>query len=178
RRVLRRCLRKDAAGRFHDIADARIDLEDARADDQPVARATQTTAAWRRTIWPLAAAALALAATLIGARSAPPRGAGGAPAVTRLEPALPGGGERGGGAAPGVACAPDGRRIFYIGRLAGNRHIYLRSLDRFDSTALSGTDQAQSLFFSPDGSSLAFITADRPPKARLLSARLGPGLAH
>ena len=55
RRVLQRCLRKEPSERLHDIADVRIEIEDAmEATEEPVAR--QPLAWWQRPAGALIAA--------------------------------------------------------------------------------------------------------------------------
>ena len=43
--------------------------------------------------------------------------------------------------------------------LNGSRQIYLRRLDQFEATPLRGTDAVSTLFFSPDGTSIGFVTS-------------------
>lgn len=76
RRLLMRCLQKDARRRLHDIADARIELEDTKAAPGELAR--EPTARWRSYL-ALAALLLAIATALPLLWSAPPvRNVGGA----------------------------------------------------------------------------------------------------
>jgi serine/threonine-protein kinase len=169
--VVARCLDRDPDDRWQTASDVKGELRwiSNRRDDQPITRTTQPVPFWRRVMWPLAAAVFAGLVTLLGVRASAPRSVGAAPAVTRLELVLPSGIELYGGVAPALALAPDGRRVAYIGSLGGERRIYVRSLDRFDSTVVPGTDRAQSLFFSPDGSAIGFMSNDRSVKKVSLS---------
>ena len=67
-----------------------------------------------------------------------------------------------------LALSPDGHSIAYI---AGNpsRRIYVRDIDRYESTPIAGTDGADGVAFSADGRSLAFL-ADRKLKTVTLAA--------
>jgi hypothetical protein len=66
-----------------------------------------------------------------------------------------------------LALSPDGHSIAYI---AGNpsRRIYVRDIDRYESTPIAGTDGADGVAFSADGRSLAFL-ADRKLKTVTLA---------
>lgn len=156
RAVLERCLRKDAARRLHDIADARIEIEDAlNRDDGNVSTGTATDRARTRTPWMVAciAAAAGLGAWL--ALSTRPSPSGG---PERLAIPLPDNIALFGiGRGSSVAIAPDGRRIAYVGLEGGRRRLYVRSIDATTSTPLAGTEAASSPFFSPDGRWIAFL---------------------
>ena len=52
----------------------------------------------------------------------------------------------------GLAISPDGRTLAFT----RNGQLYLRDLDRLETTALPGTEGARSLAFSPDGQWIAF----------------------
>jgi Tol biopolymer transport system component len=58
-----------------------------------------------------------------------------------------------------LALSPDGTRLAYVGRNGGDALLYVRRLDRFETTVLRGTDNAQGPSFSPDGRWLAFTTS-------------------
>ena len=51
---------------------------------------------------------------------------------------------------PALALSPDGTRLAYVAQERTGRRLHLRSLDRFDSTSLPGTEDAWMPFFSPD----------------------------
>ena len=67
-----------------------------------------------------------------------------------LQPVANSGGAR-------VAISPDGRRMVYSGPAEGGTRLWLRSLDQLAATPISGTEGAQSPFFSPDGKRVGFI---------------------
>jgi serine/threonine-protein kinase len=162
RSVLRRCLKKDSAERIHDIADARIEIEEARTEPAalehglPARRGRSTFG--RVVPWTMAALlAVALLVSQISARRVVSRGSG----VVRLELNMPAGVEVATNGTPNVAISTDGTRVAFIGGLGGLRRVYLRRFDEFDATPLRGTELVNVCFFSPDGTALAFVTSER-----------------
>lgn len=163
RRLIARCLTKDRRRRLHDLADARIEIEDVLAappdDSRPAARP-----GWRRT------AALLAATVVTGVTLGMTIAREPAPTVTHarlaVEPAdtVDAGGAHpsvvltAGGARTSLAWSPDGRTLAFIGTTNGVRRIFLRDLDADTARPLSGTDGAVALTFSPDGSELAYST--------------------
>jgi Tol biopolymer transport system component/tRNA A-37 threonylcarbamoyl transferase component Bud32 len=62
----------------------------------------------------------------------------------------------------GVAVSPDGLRIaFSASDAAGMRHAWLRLVGELDARPIEGTEGATSMFWSPDGTALAFFTDDK-----------------
>ena len=164
RSLLRRCLQKDPASRLHDIADARIEIQEAVAEpDTPSPRTAGrrgATTSTRAIPWIVAAlSALALLVTYAESRRTPPSNR----PVTRLELTLPSGVEPYIGPSA-VAFSPDGSRLAFVGIEAGNRQLYMRRLDEFDAVPVRGSEGATAAFFSPDGRSIAFILTDRTMK--------------
>lgn len=67
-----------------------------------------------------------------------------------------------------VALSPDGTRLVYVGRGAGDlRQLYVRALDQLDPHPLAGTESAESPFFSPDGEWVAFFAGGKLKKVAL-----------
>ena len=171
--VLRRCLTKDPRRRFHDLADVRIQLEDALI--APAATATrQDSALWLR----LAVAMLALVAVTVvitGAvvrRMSKAAGSEVAESSARLarltivpdQPFADPQRSCGGDCEEGLlAISPNGRQVVYAGTSSSGQQLYVRPIDRFESRALAGTENAIGPAFSPDGRMIAFI-ADRTLK--------------
>ena len=58
-----------------------------------------------------------------------------------------------------IALSPDGSRVALVATdtVSGIRQIYLRSLDRLESSPLAGTEGASYPFWSPDGKALGFF---------------------
>ena len=148
RRLVRRCLEKEAARRLHDIADARLEIEDAvnGTSDAPV---QQAAAAGRRWIaWTAAATiavsgAAAAAAWMFRARPVVPE--------ARLEMNTPPTRDA------SIAVSPDGRTIAYVVTAAGQPQLWLRSLDSASPRLLAGTEHATLPFWSPDSRSIGFF---------------------
>ena len=175
RRLIERCLVRDRKRRLRDIGEARIVLEDAldqeRAASGPAAAAVAPTSGAApaastapaassgsrpaRLPWIVAAAALALAAgALLWPRSGP------APVPERslrfsIETPNEGGQRQGDGVH--VALSPDGETLVTSGGTGEQNGLYLRTLDRFESHRLEGTEGANRPVFSPDGTWIAFL---------------------
>jgi len=157
RRLLRRCMQKDVHRRLCHIADARLELDDAAVDEPvPTAGSKRVSAGWRPLVpWAIAVVAVSVAGLLVwfsrGVERTPPP-------LARLELTLPANIELYNSART-IALSPDGSRLAFIGVLSGARLIYLRRLDQFEAIALRGTDNASTMFFSDDGTSIGFITS-------------------
>jgi serine/threonine-protein kinase len=165
--LLHRCLQKDPKDRLHDIADARLEIDEAMSGTgvgSPAAEAVPGPTPTRLRAWRLAHGALTTvsllalagvgAALWTGRWSTSPA----ATQVTRLTIALPAG--------QAVTSAPaisrDGRTVaFTAGRASGSPQLYIRGLDEFESHAVPGTEGAAMPFFSPDGRSIAFFARGR-----------------
>ncbi len=149
RRLLRRCLQKDRKERLKHIGDARIEILDARSeppiDAHLVKRASRSR---ERLAWASAFALAALIAVLLGVRALRP--ASTAPEA-RLEVNTPPTRD------PSLAISPDGLKIVFAARSAGQSQLWLRSLDSPSARLLAGTERASSPFWSPDSRSIGFF---------------------
>jgi serine/threonine protein kinase len=174
RRLLQRCLRKDRSSRVHDIADARIEIQEAIANTpHPASSASGRSRPIRGTAaipWLVAAAA---AGTLLVDRIMDPSPTR---AVTRLELDMPPG-VTAGGQTSTLTLSPDGATAAYIGVADGLRRICVRRFDQFEAKAMPGTERAQTCFFSPDSSRAGFITVERTIKILSLADGLVVPLA-
>ena len=166
RKVLRRCLERDRDRRFHDIADARIELD--TSPEEPIAE-TQQGAPESRVRRPVAAWAVAgvlflLAAVLaynLLSRRAAPRPAVRASilfppktqlALDTIQPGPP-------------AISPDGRSIVFVLKEAtGARRLWLRRIDSQDARPIDGTDDASYPFWSPDSRNVGFFSEHKLKK--------------
>ncbi len=175
RRLLRRCLAKDARQRLRDIADARFEIDEALNEPDSLkavpteSKTTGVTPGGTGFSLSVMAAAAALAAVA---------GAGIAWSLNRPI-AVP---ERRDGvtrvsitpnelladdAESPVTISPDGRQIAYLVGRGGARRLFLRGLDQYDSRPVPGTEGADFPVFSPDGRWLAFVAAGKLKKVDL-----------
>ena len=159
RELLRRCLRKDPGSRLHDIADARIEIEEALAT--PAEEPRVAPRRWQKVLpWGLAGL-MAVIAGGFGAwnlvRPSPPRVQPVARAVIPLPFDAP---VAVGSPRPAVALSPDGARLVYVANRAGRTQLYLRHMDGPDATPMAGTEGASGPFWSPDGQWVGFFATN------------------
>jgi eukaryotic-like serine/threonine-protein kinase len=177
RRLLRRCLEKEPTRRLHDIADARIEIEDAISE--PAARGSMSGGALPpktaqngaariggRMVWmTVLAAVLAITAAVIAVAYA--RRSIHTEEVVQFLVLPPEGTAFGSGPTdrvPGFEISPDGRRLVFLATdAAGRRMLWIRSFGSLRAEPLNGTQGASFPFWSPDGEAVAFF-ADRKLK--------------
>ena len=171
RDLLARCLRKDPARRLQSIADARIELEDAREEESAPAAATaapvraSNVGRASRLAWALGGliAGAALAAGLLRLRAPAP-----APAATTIRAELPlPRGTRLWTEKPPLAISPDGRTVVFSAVKDGLTRLFRRGLGSEDAEPIDGTEDGSRPFFSPDGQWLGFIAGDQIRKVPL-----------
>jgi Tol biopolymer transport system component len=163
RHLLRRCLERNPRNRLHDIADARIVLEEVAAGrpEEPSGAPVAGASAPPRPVGPrwlpwvavLVGAALGAAGWLRPERDASigTRAAG----VTRFVVPPPGEGEVIGY----PAVAPDGRSMAFC--FAAEREVtrlWLHSFESGESRVVPGSELAEQPFWSPDGRRLGFVS--------------------
>ena len=164
RRLLRRCLRKDPQRRLHDIADARIEIDDR---SQPLAAITSVPATptpvearyrrWERLAW-IVAAVLGVALCAMAFFYMPPA----PPAADPVEFVItPGENSRFPGPSPQFAISPDGRHVAFVAITQGVRMLWVRSLATLASRSLPGTEGARNPFWSSDSRSIGFFAPTR-----------------
>ena len=153
RTLVERCVTKDLKRRLHDIADARIEIDDALSAP-PRTTATGPGGRFPRVWLGLAGVGLIGAGALAGAlatRSAAPEPT--AQQVVRFTIPVSGmpGSEK-----PEVS--RDGRQIAFVAsRPDGSRALWTQALDGGQPRELPGTAGAESPFWSPDGRALGFF---------------------
>ena len=154
RRLLTRCLQKDARRRLHDIADARLDLEDAIAAPEPAPAPTPRP----RSRLALAALSFGIAAAVVllwsardrfGRQVAEPS----APdtRVTRLTD-LP-------GLEESPAVSPDGKSVAFTADVGGTRQLFVQIIAGGAQLQLTHDPvDHESPRWSPDSSSLMYFS--------------------
>jgi len=161
RLLLKGCLEKDFRARIADIGTARFLLTGVMpAPTSSAARVTagSPVASWRwrnlaiATAMVLAASAVTAAAMWLLMRRD-------RVSVTRTIVTLPGPSTvLVSGIGRDVAISPDGRRIAYVGGLANQSQLLIRSLDQLEPRVLvTGSGLPGGLFFSPDGEWVGFF---------------------
>ncbi len=173
--LLRRCLQKDPARRLRDIGDARLEIEEIRAEGSGARAAfvpAEGTGPFVRLRAPLlyglagllAGALLVLAGLRLVGRDrelSPSQPVG---AVL----ALPEGLQIRFGYQPNIAISPDGATVvFRAGGEKGFRGFYRKRLAGGEAEPIPGTEGGMSPLFSPDGEWLGFTTVTEFKKVAL-----------
>ena len=164
KKLLRRCLTKDLRHRLHDVADARVEIEEMRARPTKPNEADshRRSLASRRVpaavlmllaavamgflAWGLTRSASSPLTTTPPSRFVIPLGSNQSLAGTFLR-----------GSANILALSPDGSWLAYVSEVGGNLELFLRAMDRLDAQAVPGSEGAMNPFFSPDGKWLGFF---------------------
>ena len=176
RRLLRRALEKDRKRRLPDAGSARLEIDDALATptaktsaaSSPGAVAT-SRAAWRVALpWALAAVfgtgfAVALAMWEPWRRAE-------AGVAVRLTADVGADTSLGvsGASVGALALSPDGKLLAFSAQTSTDTsQLYIRRLDQLRATALAGTEDARSPFFSPDGQWIGFFAGTNLKKVSI-----------
>jgi eukaryotic-like serine/threonine-protein kinase len=164
RSLLRRCLERNPKNRLHDIADARIALDELLAGDRETAPAIPATpapaAGWKRAL-PWLVASLALLAAAVGwiwprlSTSSAPAGSVELAMTAPADAVFFFGSNAGWG-----VVSPDGRQVVFPAIVAGQRGLWIRPLDGAAARRLPGTEVGIYPFWSPDSRNLAFYTPE------------------
>ena len=167
RDLLRRCFQKDPKRRLHDIADARIEIEDAQVagPEEASSGAAAGLTPRRKLLWgiggALAGAALVAAAWLL-ARPEPHAAPPGVHALLAL-PA----GERLWTERQSLALSTDGRTVVFTAAREGSPRLFRRPLAGTRAELIVGSDGASVPFFSPDGQWVGFMVRNELRKVPL-----------
>jgi len=168
RRLLRRCLEKDPKQRLHDVADARLELEEVLTAPPPPVSGSEIVAPVRPERWTIrrvARSALAAAGGLgVGAGLATAllvatgRWGGSEESIeTRFQVLPPPGASFEGP----LAVSPDGHWLAFVALSGGEARLWVRPRNSVIAQSLEGTAGARSPFWSPDSRSIAFFAAGR-----------------
>jgi eukaryotic-like serine/threonine-protein kinase len=166
--LLRRCLQKDLARRLHDAADARIEIEEALI--APPSQIAPSPRRGMRLAWVMAAVCLLIALTLAVIHFGEIAPSNPVISFTIAPPddsAFPGA-----NGAPRMALSPDGRFLAFTASQSGKTdQMWIRRLDSVEPKALSGTERAEALFWSPDSRYIGFFAGG---KLRKIEVSGGP----
>jgi len=164
RAMLRRCLERNARNRLHDIADARIVIDEVlggRHEESGGPAAAAATPQAARPWWPLVAAGL-VAGVLLGAGAAwrLPKGAASdlaPPVLSQFEIQAPDGTSF----VRGFALSPDGRKIAFTARGDDGRvTIWIRTFDALAPRQLAETIGARFPFWAPDSRRIGYFSPE------------------
>ena len=167
RRLLRRCLRKKPDARLHDIADARIEIDEILdgADEQD--GATESSPGARAPMWRVALSWMVVAAMSLGMlgmalRRSPEPVEEVVPAPTRFTVTAPTSEEL------TLALSADGSQLVYtVTGEDGVSRLYLREMSSLEAEVVPQTEGARFPFFSPDGKWIGFYDGMRVVKVSL-----------
>jgi len=168
RRLLTRCLKKDPKARMRDIGEARLQIEELLSgapESAGVPANPHARSLWQRVLpWATTGAlAVGLAAVLVLWVPWRPL-----PAAVPLRVSAELGADASlatAGLGDTAVLSPDGTVVAFVAR-KGDRspQLYVRRLTQLQATLLSGTDEADSPFFSPDGQWIAFFAGGKLKK--------------
>jgi serine/threonine protein kinase/Tol biopolymer transport system component len=167
RDLLRRCLQKDPHNRLHDIADARIDIQDVLSGpSDEITPAVRQNPKWRSMFWAMAGLAFILTCVLLWSpwRTSEPQER----LISRFTINLPPGETLDFEIGPSVVLSPDGTQLVYVAQKEETTQLYLRPIHEFEAQPISGTEGARGPFFSPDGNWVAFHADGKLKKVSLL----------
>jgi Tol biopolymer transport system component len=158
RKLLRRCLEKDRARRLADVADARLEIDEAlTTPDAELPRVPGASRGRRERIaWSAAgvlAVLLVIAAipAILSIRRALPE-----PLPTRFEIATPPTSDP-----TSFALSPDGRQLAFVATTEGAPRLWVRPLDQVTAQTLAGTEGASHPFWAPDGRAVGFFAGGK-----------------
>ncbi len=169
-RVVRTCLAKDPEDRWQSAHDLKSELAWISQAGSQAGVAAPVAASRRRrdrVSWGVAGAiaggVLAALGTwaVLRARPAAPQ------PVTRAAIAIPAAEPFVADSFSTLAISPDGRRVVYVARKEDKRQLVQRALDAAEGTAIPGTEDADTPFFSPDGQWIGFWAEGKMKKVSL-----------
>jgi eukaryotic-like serine/threonine-protein kinase len=164
RRVLKRCLDRSPKTRLHDIADARLEMDEAVDPSAAAAAPAAAKLSSRSGLAWAAAAVLALAAAAGWWRAlSVPKPVSGV--RTAFAVSIPAADTLTYDDTPNLALSRDGRRLVYEAERSGTSHLFLRTFSEIEPRMLEGTAGARDPFFSPDGQWIGFFAEGKLKKS-------------
>ena len=167
RRLLHRCLERDAKRRLRDIGEARIAIDDIVSGVPAVSEieAVISEGPRRKRFASYGALLVAVTTAAVGSatatwlvtRTTPPMSAV-RPRLTRLPITVPSATPLRTDASRVLTISPDGTRLAYVGGSANARQIFVRAVNQLDPTPVTARyTRLDELFFSPDGQWVGFF---------------------
>jgi serine/threonine protein kinase len=151
RRLLRRCLAPDPTKRLHHIADARLEIEDARLSGNDAEPAAANLSSEHRvrllTLTSVGLAVALIAAIAIAWRTVTAGGELRVAEITTPRTNDPW----------SFSLSPDGRQLAFVADHQGQPKLWVRPLDSPEAQPLPGTERARWPFWSPDNRSIGFF---------------------
>ncbi|HEX2341092.1 MAG TPA: protein kinase [Vicinamibacterales bacterium] len=165
RRLLRRCLEKDPHRRLHDIADARIEIDDALQAKDQAARPSGGPRGRKQFVKLAFLVALSAGCVALGwwLRTAVVNDRS-VLRVTRSAWPLP----KGLGLDSPPIVSPDGQHVAFTASSGGTiRRLFVRPFSSLEARAIAGTEGARHPFWSPDARSLGYFVPGRLMKVAI-----------
>jgi len=162
RRLLRSCLERNPKNRLHDIADARLVLDETMTGQEDRSAAAGIPARGRRAVWLIGAGALGVGLALgwLLTRGLPSGGAGRNNPPFHAEFQIPA--PAGTNVVGSLALSPDGQQLAFVARGEdGRTALWIRSLAWPEAKMLAGTAEARFPFWSPDSRRIGFFAQSR-----------------
>jgi eukaryotic-like serine/threonine-protein kinase len=156
--IIRRCLEKQPADRFHSAHDLAIALQAVSGSGSGSQLATVGTPVRGEQYMRIAVpVAMLLVGAIAGwlARGSPVRDVG--RALEARFTIVPPAGSTFDWQSKAIALSPDGTNLVFVATTAGKRQLWIRPLASAEATVLAGTDDALFPFWSPDSRHVAFF---------------------
>lgn len=178
RDLLRRCLQKDPNKRLHDIADARIEIEETMSKpSEPTLDSFEEPGkpqpATRRWLIPWSLTILMAVITIFAVWQWRRPTTSTRSNVSRFLLKIPLDQKFISWTGPDIILSPDGRSFVYVGQGELGRQLLVRKMDQLDASPIPGTEDAYSPFFSPDSQWVGYFSGGKLKKVSLLG---GPPL--
>ncbi len=150
RSLLRRCLKKDARDRLHDITDARIEIDEVLTAPAADVSSGEGNTSHRAAAFAFGSLVLivAIAVVVLLTNLKPATETAPVQFPVLMSEAIP----------TQLAVSPDGRQLAIYSDAA--EKIFIRSMDSQVVRPMAGTEGARYVFWSPDSRSIGFATGD------------------